>query len=70
MVKSVVNILALDLATKTGWASKHNNYFCSGVQDFSLQRGESPGMKFLRFRRWLEELTVISSCDVIIYEQA
>jgi len=70
VVKSVVNILALDLATKTGWASKYNNYFCSGVQDFSLRRGESPGMKFLRFRRWLEELTAISSYDVIIYEQA
>jgi Holliday junction resolvasome RuvABC endonuclease subunit len=49
-----VKILALDMATKTGWALKEGNQIISGVQDFSKQRGESPGMIFLKFRAWLK----------------
>lgn len=28
----------------------------SGVQLFDVKRGESPGMRYLRFERWLEEV--------------
>lgn len=49
-------ILALDLATSTGWAgSDRSGRASSGVQRFDLARGESSGMRFLRFRRWLRE---------------
>lgn len=50
-------ILALDLATKTGWALKdRDGRLASGVQTFDLKRGESKGMRFLRFRKWLNEI--------------
>jgi hypothetical protein len=39
-----LNILALDPATKTGWALYENGPIESGVQDFSTIRGESNGM--------------------------
>ena len=43
----------------------------SGIQDFGLKRGESPGMKFLRFRAWLDTMNaLLSPIDVIFYEQA
>ena len=65
----IVNILALDLATKTGWATNISR--TSGVQVFDAKRGESPGMRFLRCRGWLSEmLTLLGGVDVIVYEQA
>jgi len=70
MIKKM-KILALDMATKTGWATNiHGNR--SGVIEFQLKRGESPGMRFLRFRAWLNELHKLLSgeTDVIAYEQA
>lgn len=64
-----MNILALDMATKTGWATNVNR--TSGVQTFDVKRGESPGMRFLRCRGWLSEmLSLLCSIDVIVYEQA
>jgi len=50
-------ILALDLATKTGWALlDRHGIITSGVQEFALKRGESKGMRFLRFRKWLRDV--------------
>lgn len=63
-----MNILALDIATKTGWAYRINGRILSGVQDFSLKRGDSPGMRFVRFAKWLEEFA--SWEDVcVVYEE-
>jgi hypothetical protein len=64
-----MNILALDLATKTGWATNINR--TSGIQTFDVRRGESPGMRFLRCRGWLSEMqNLLGVIDVIVYEQA
>jgi len=67
-----MNILSLDLATKTGWAAFFNHKILSGVQEFELKRGESAGMRFLRFRAWLK--TMKDNCpgkiDLIVFEQA
>ena len=64
-----MNILALDLATRTGWACNVNGRH-SGVIQFNLKRGESPGMRFLRCRSWLTEmLELLGEIDVIVYEQ-
>jgi hypothetical protein len=53
-------VLALDLATSTGWALRaRDGTVTSGVQRFELKRGESPGMRFLRFRRWLAEVIAL-----------
>lgn len=62
-----VNILALDLATKTGWA---HSYGISGVQDFSPRRGDSPGMRWLNFRGWLNRILETAPVELIAYEQA
>ena len=64
-----MNILSLDLATRTGWATNINRQ--SGIQTFTLKRGESPGMRFLRCRAWLNDmLKLLGGIDVIVYEQA
>jgi Holliday junction resolvasome RuvABC endonuclease subunit len=65
-----VNLLALDMSTKTGWATNAGRQ--SGVQVFDVRRGESPGMRFLRCRAWLNEIWKLlgGKIDVICYEQA
>ncbi|BBO72772.1 hypothetical protein DSCW_01890 [Desulfosarcina widdelii] len=64
-----MKILALDLATKTGWATSAGH--TSGVQTFDVKRGESPGMRFLRCRAWLNDmLQLLGGIDIIVYEQA
>lgn len=62
-----MNVLALDLATKTGWALGAERMTESGVQVFDVKRGESPGMRYVRFRRWLDEIA--TAADLIVYEQ-
>jgi len=73
-------VIALDLATKTGWALKdRDGRLASGVQAFELKRGESRGMRFLRFRKWLNEMLELcrmgkkhsaTEPGIIIFEQA
>lgn len=72
-------VLALDLSTNTGWAlSDRNGVITSGVQTFDLRRGESKGMRFLRFRKWLKDMFNLGElgkqCNeknpgLVIYEQ-
>lgn len=65
-----MNILALDLATKTGWAAAiDGKHYESGVQDFSLKRGDSQGMRFLRFNTWLGEAVSNVKPGLVVYEQ-
>jgi Holliday junction resolvasome RuvABC endonuclease subunit len=63
-----MNILALDLGTFCGWALQEAGRIDSGVQIFDLKRGESPGMRFVRFRRWLDEIA--AKVDVVVFEAA
>ena len=53
-----MRVLALDLATKTGWALWDGARIESGVQDFTPQRGDSPGMRYHLFNRWLTDMAV------------
>lgn len=69
--------MALDLATKTGWALWDGSRIESGVQDFTKRRGESNGMLFLNFNRWLEGQLALNQVmpparcvDLIVFEQA
>lgn len=49
-------VLALDLATSTGWARRDRaGNITSGTQRFKRADGESLGAQLLRFRRWLRE---------------
>ena len=65
-----MNILALDCGTKTGWASFVDGRVESGVQDFSLKRGESKGIRFLRFNTWLNDMLELIKPYVVVYEMA
>jgi Holliday junction resolvasome RuvABC endonuclease subunit len=61
-----VKVLALDTATKTGWAAGEKH----GVKEFPLRRGSSPGCRFLEFRLWLKDLIQTIRPDVVVYEVA
>jgi len=65
-----MNILAIDCGTKTGWASFADGRIESGVQDFSLKRGESKGIRFLRFNTWLKAMAELTNPQVVVYEMA
>lgn len=63
-------ILALDLGTVTGWAARTDNHVVSGTVDFRPRRFEGGGMRYLRFRRWLNE-TKATAGDIeeIVFEE-
>lgn len=62
-------VLALDLGTTTGWAIRDECGLDFGFENFSLKRGEGGGMRFLRFKHWLEQLLDDSDLpDVVFYE--
>lgn len=61
-----MNILALDLATKTGWAHSDG---ASGMQSFQPRRGDSPGMRYLNLRAWLSRVHDAAPFELIAYEQ-
>ena len=65
-----MNILTIDCGTKTGWASLVNGRIESGVQYFSLKRGESKGIRFLRFNTWLVGMLELVKPYVVVYEMA
>lgn len=75
-----IPVLALDLATKTGWALRdRSGNLESGVQEFELKRGESAGMRFLRFRKWMKDMIALGELGtkysqnepgLILFEQA
>lgn len=50
-------LLALDLGTTTGWAMRTaDGVVTSGAATFKPGRYDGGGMRYLRFRGWLEEL--------------
>jgi len=50
-------LLALDLGTNTGWAMRlADGAVVSGTMAFKPGRYEGGGMRFLRFRTWLDHL--------------
>lgn len=60
-----LKILALDLATKTGWATDTS----SGVWDLKPRHGESVGMRVIRFKAKLKEIIEVEEIDLISYER-
>lgn len=61
-----MRVLALDVASRTGWASG-DRY---GVRDFPLRRGSSPGIRFLEFQTWVRRLIEATDPEVVVYEMA
>lgn len=65
----LLRILSLDLATNTGFACvEGDTIVTSGTVNFSVKRGESPGMLFVRFRVWLSEMIDATKPDIVGYE--
>lgn len=61
-----MEILALDLATKTGWAV---DPLTGGVWDLTPERGSSPGMRFLRLRGLLNGIRIGHPFGLVVYER-
>lgn len=62
-----MQILALDPATKTGWAHSCGE---SGTWDLSIRRDESGGMRLLRLRAKLGEVHRLQPFDLLVFEAA
>lgn len=61
-----MTVLALDLGTKTGWATRVG-VVSSGVLDLKGGRYEGGGMRYVRFRRWLDEAA--AEATEIVFEE-
>jgi Holliday junction resolvasome RuvABC endonuclease subunit len=62
---SCKNILALDVATKTGWRTKTS----SGTWDLTPRRDESSGMRIIRFKAKLREICELEGINVVCFER-
>jgi crossover junction endodeoxyribonuclease RuvC len=63
-------VLALDLGTTTGWAlSLPDHSVTHGFVSFKPQRFEGGGMRYLRFRRWLDEMLAASGLGAVFFEE-
>jgi Holliday junction resolvasome RuvABC endonuclease subunit len=61
-------ILALDLGTTAGWALLgRDGPITSGTVSFKPQRFEGGGMRYLRFKRWLDELALAAGEPQAVY---
>ena len=68
-MKPTHGILALDLGTTTGWAAIRRGSVSSGTQPFKPGRFDGGGMRFLRFRRWMDEIHALTGCTEIVFEE-
>lgn len=61
-----MKILALDIATKTGWATDS----ASGTWDLKPNRGESADMRNLRLKAKVAEIIKIENIELVVYERS
>jgi crossover junction endodeoxyribonuclease RuvC len=61
-----MNILALDVATHCGWATKT----ASGVWDLSIKRDESSGMRLIRFKAKVKEVIEKEQIKIVVFERS
>lgn len=67
----VLTILAIDLGTTTGWALRsRDRRIAHGFVSLRPQRFEGGGMRYLRFKRWLSEITaVVTDIHAVYFEE-
>ena len=63
--KKIRRVLALDLGTQLGWALLEGSSLSSGEVCLAPRRNEGPGMRLVRFRKFLDE---IGDVDALYYE--
>ena len=62
------SVLALDLGTTTGWAlGSSAGSIISGTVSFKPSRYDGGGMRFVRFRNWLNQLHADSGTISAVY---
>jgi Holliday junction resolvasome RuvABC endonuclease subunit len=67
-----MSVLALDLGTTTGFAASGkggHNPIITGTWLFKPSRFEGGGMRYLRFRRQLDELHAASKVEFVVFEE-
>lgn len=63
-------LLTLDLGTKTGFCvGARAGALASGVQNFKPGRYDGGGMRFVRFRKWLDELQEAYPITQVAFEE-
>ena len=65
-------VLALDLGTTTGWASRPmDGIIVHGWASFKPTRYEGGGMRYLRFKQWLSQLngTLNGELQAVFFEE-
>jgi len=67
-----MKVLALDLATTTGFAVLANGIVTHGAKDFAGKHDKTrhPGLRYLRFQRWLRDRIGEDKPEVIAVESA
>ena len=63
-----MKILALDPATKCGWALGDGTLESSGTWDLSTRSDESAGMKLLRLESKLVTIATAGKIDLVVFE--
>ena len=63
-------VLAIDPGTHCGWAALVGTDIYSGCEDFTLKRGDPPGLKFTNFTIWFISRLNKFHPDIVVYEQA
>lgn len=71
MTDRTASILALDLGTTTGWAvSGRDGSITSGSESFKPRRFEGGGMRYLRFKNWLQEIAqAVGGLGAVYFEE-
>jgi crossover junction endodeoxyribonuclease RuvC len=64
-----MTLLALDLGTHCGYAAGRPGAIVSGVLDLKPDRYSGGGMRFLRFRRHLDEIHAATPLTEVAYEE-
>lgn len=65
-----MKILALDLGSKTGWATHNHGHITSGVLEFKVDRFEGGGMRYLKFKQAIQNLHgVQKGLDLVVFEE-
>lgn len=63
------SLLALDLGTTTGFCVGHVGSTSSGTANFKPSRYDGGGMRFVKFRKWLNELKAAYPIDMVVFEE-
>lgn len=62
-------VLALDLATRCGFALRTSRCIASGTADFAERRNETRGDRLWRFQQWIAEFHSAQPLSMVAYEK-